>query len=87
MIHRSLTKQEVLTIGNYYVDNNSTVRATADALGYSKTRVHDALVRRLPKYSCVLADSARKILDKNWEEKNARGGKAVQEKFRKLKNQ
>lgn len=80
MIHRSLTKQEVLTIGNYYVDNNSTVRATADALGYSKTRVHGALVRHLPIHDSKLSKSAREILDKNKDESLIRATEAIRRK-------
>ena len=71
-----MTRQEfdnrILECANYYVDNKSTVRETGKALGISKSRVHDYLVKYLKYINKDLYNKARKILDTNKKESGYR---------------
>lgn len=71
-----MTRQEfdnrILECANYYIDNKSTVRETGKALGISKSRVHDYLVKYLKYINNDLYVKARKILDINKKESSNR---------------
>ena len=70
-------------IGIYFVENKSTIRATAKHFGMAKSTVHYDLSTRLPSVDYVLYKKVKKILDTNFEEKNIRGGLATQKKYAK----
>jgi putative DeoR family transcriptional regulator (stage III sporulation protein D) len=70
----------VVKVGLHFVNNNSTVRATAEHFGLSKTTVHNYLVRVLPQVNTVLADQVRNLLDTNMQERHIRGGQATKQK-------
>ena len=71
----------------YFVDNNSTIRATAKAFGYSKSSVHLDLTQRLPFINPILYDAVSKILKTNTEERHIRGGLSTQQKYLNLKKE
>lgn len=63
----------------------STVRQAAKKFGVSKSTVHKDVTNRLRELNPALAEQARKILDKNKEERHIRGGQATKEKYMRLK--
>ena len=83
-MHQNISKR-VLEVSNYFISNNSTVRATAKALGLSKTTVHIDLTERLRYVSPTLVETVRKILKTNIDERHNRGGESTRLKFMKLK--
>ncbi len=68
-------------LGEYIVENNSTVRATAKVFGISKSTVHMDVAQRLKKVNPGLYNQVRKVLDVNKEERHIRGGLATKEKY------
>ena len=70
-------------IALYFIDNKSTVRATAQHFGMAKSTVHYDLSVRLPSVDYFLYRKVKKLLEKNFEEKSIRGGLATQKKYKK----
>ena len=76
-----LVDKRALLLGEYIVENNSTVRATAKVFGVSKSTVHMDVSKRLSKVNPSLYREVRKVLDINKEERHIRGGLATKEKY------
>lgn len=68
----------------YMLENSSTIRATGKQFGYSKSQVHKDL-RLLEKEDAALYSKVRKLLNKNKEERAARGGVSTQMLWREKK--
>ena len=73
------------TLGQYLVDNSSTVRDTARYFGISKSTVHKDIRERLKKINGNLYEEATKVLDKNRSERHIRGGIATKNKYMRLR--
>ena len=73
--------ERVITLGQYIVENKSTVRATAKKFGISKSTVHKDISERLPRINSALAKEAKAILDENKAERHIRGGIATKNKY------
>ena len=54
-----------IILGQYILDNNATVRATAKKFGISKSTVHKDVSERLIKIQPQLYSEVKKILEKN----------------------
>lgn len=74
-------EERAVSIANYIVENNATVRQTAKAFGVSKSTVHKDVTERLIHINPDLAGRARKVLDVNKSERHIRGGMATKEKY------
>ena len=74
-------EERAISIANYIIDSNATVRQTAKAFGVSKSTVHKDVTTRLELINPVLAKRARKVLDVNKSERHIRGGLATKEKY------
>lgn len=74
-------EERAISIANYIVEHNATVRQTAKAFGVSKSTVHKDVTERLPAINHTLAGEARKVLDINKSERHIRGGMATKEKY------
>lgn len=74
-------EKRILTIAQYTIDHNSTVRSTAKKFGISKSTVHKDLVDRLPQINHHLAGEVRHVLEINKQERHIRGGQATKEKY------
>ncbi len=72
------------TLGQYLIDNESTVRATAKYFGISKSTVHKDVSERLSEINPTLYSRVKMILDKNKSERHLRGGKATKEKYQNM---
>ena len=74
-------EERAVSIANYIIDHNATVRQTAKAFGVSKSTVHKDVTDRLAQIDPTLATQARKVLDVNKSERHIRGGLATREKY------
>lgn len=82
---RTFTKERCETLGEYVIENNMTVRATAAYFGISKSTVHKDLTRRLSVVNPGLYRAVKGVLEKNKSERHLRGGEATRKKY--LKSQ
>lgn len=74
-------EERAISIANYIIENNVTVRQTAKAFGVSKSTVHKDVTDRLMQINPTLARQARRVLDVNKSERHIRGGLATKEKY------
>ena len=74
-------EERAVSIANYIIENNATVRQTAKEFGISKSTVHKDVTDRLMQINPGLAKEARKVLDVNKSERHIRGGLATREKY------
>lgn len=74
-------EERAVSIANYIIDNNATVRQTAKAFGVSKSTVHKDCQERIQVINPQLAAEVRKVLDMNKAERHIRGGLATREKY------
>lgn len=74
-------EERAISIANYIIDYNATVRQTAKNFGVSKSTVHKDVTERLEQVNPTLARQARKVLDVNKSERHIRGGLATREKY------
>lgn len=84
---RKMLKARILEEARYYIDNNSTLRATALHFGVSKSTIHKDLCTRLWDISYPLSIQVEAIINKNIAERALRGGMATKEKYINLKKQ
>ena len=74
-------EERAISIANYIIENNATVRQTAKAFGISKSTVHKDVTDRLVQINPAFASAARKVLDTNKSERHIRGGMATKQKY------
>ncbi len=74
-------EERAISIANYIIESNATVRQTAKAFGVSKSTVHKDVTDRLVQINPTLAKQARQVLDVNKSERHIRGGLATKEKY------
>lgn len=74
-------EERAISIANYIIEQNATVRQTAKKFGISKSTVHKDVTDRLLQINPVLAAKARCVLDLNKSERHIRGGLATKEKY------
>lgn len=73
--------ERAVSIANYIIEHNATVRQTAKKFGISKSTVHKDVTDRLEHINPSLASKARVVLDVNKSERHIRGGMATKEKY------
>ena len=73
-------------LGEFLINNQSTVRDTALAFGISKSTVHKDVTDKLKENNKDLYESVRMLLDKNKSERHIRGGEATRLKYRRKEN-
>lgn len=69
-------------LGNYILDNRSTIRATAQHYGISKSTVHKDLTERLYYANRRLYYKVKELLEYNKSQRHIRGGLATRKKFK-----
>lgn len=79
---KTLVEERAIELGEYIVENKTTVRAAAKKFGISKSTVHSDVSGRLKKASPSLYIEVRKVLDDNKAQRHIRGGLATKEKYR-----
>lgn len=85
MVNISSFEERCVNLGNFIIENNSTVRETAKYFGISKSTVHKDITEKLLKINHSLYLEVEKVLQKNKSERHIRGGEATKQKY--LKNQ
>ncbi len=78
---KSYIEERAISIANYIIENNATVRQTAREFKVSKSTVHKDVTERLLQLNPSLANCARRVLDVNKQERHIRGGMAPREKY------
>ena len=71
-------------LGQYIIENRTTVRAAAKKFGISKSTVHKDVSERLPKVNPTLYVQVKDILEINKQERHIRGGLATKLKYQEL---
>lgn len=82
------SKKQKREIAEYYVNNNSTVRKTAEHFGISKTNIHRALKEFQEDKSTAgtpLALSVAELSRQNIKARSERGGQTTKQKYSKKK--
>ena len=74
-------EERAVEIAYYIIEHKATVRQTAKEFGVSKSTIHKACTDRLEQINPTLAQSVRKVLDVNKQERHIRGGLATREKY------
>ena len=74
-------ERRACTLAVYIIENNATVRKTAQHFGISKSTVHKDITQRLRPCNETLYAQVRKILDTNKQQRHIRGGLATKEKY------
>ena len=68
----------------YLIENQTTVRSTAERFGISKSTVHKDVSEKLPRINPVLSEEVHMLFEKNKSERHLRGGEATRQKYRKM---
>ena len=79
---KTFVEERAIELGEYIVENKTTVRAAAKKFGISKSTVHSDVSGKLRKMSPSLYTEVRKVLDTNKAQRHIRGGQATKEKYR-----
>jgi putative DeoR family transcriptional regulator (stage III sporulation protein D) len=74
--------ERAVDLANYIIDNKSTVRATAQKFGISKSTVHKDITERLYYANRVLFYQVKELLEYNKSQRHIRGGIATRRKFK-----
>ena len=76
-------EERAISLANYIIENNATVRKAASVFHISKSTVHKDVSERLNKINHSLAARVHEVLLENKAERHIRGGLATREKYRK----
>ena len=68
-------------LGEFVIETGSTVRATAQRFGISKSTVHKDLTHKLRAINPSLYSAVKEILEHNKSERHIRGGEATRKKY------
>ena len=80
---KGIVEERAVDLGEYIVENKTTVRAAAKQFGVSKSTVHMDVSQRLRKLNTQLYSEVRRVLDINKSQRHIRGGLATKEKYKK----
>ena len=81
MMYLSSCKERCVMLALYLVENNATVRGVATHFGISKSTVHKDITQNLKNVNSSLYYEAKRVLEKNKEERHIRGGEATKKKY------
>ena len=73
--------ERAVSIGNYVVETQATVRAAAKEFKISKSTVHKDITERLKIEDPILQQEVSKVLTLNKNESHLRGGEATRKKY------
>lgn len=78
------TQRRCVTVAQYMLENQSTVRQAAAVFGLSKSSVHKDMCKRLPKIDTRLARQIAALLEYNKSVRHLRGGEATRRRYQGL---
>lgn len=79
---KGLPEERAITLAQYIIEEEATVRQAAAQFGVSKSTVHKDVTERLKLLNHPLYLQAQTVLNKNKQERHIRGGLATREKYR-----
>ena len=79
---KGIVEERAIELGEYILENRSTVRSAARKFGISKSTVHMDVSNRLKRINPQLYREVKEVLDVNKAERHIRGGLATQKKYR-----
>ena len=79
---RENIEERACELGNYIIENKSTVRATAKKFGISKSTMHKDLTERLFYTNRMLYNEVKELLEYNKSQRHIRGGIATRKKYK-----
>ncbi len=79
---KGIVEERAVELGEYIVDNKTTVRAAAKEFGISKSTVHMDVSQRLKSLNPQLFREVREVLEINKAQRHIRGGLATREKYK-----
>ena len=81
MISDVCGRERCVVLGEYLLEHQSTVRATAQVFGVSKSTVHKDVTETLKGVNKGLWQEVQAVLNKNKQERHLRGGEATKQKY------
>ena len=75
-------EERAVTLAQYIIENQTTVRAAAKRFGIRKSTVHKELSERLPKFNRTLYLQVKEVLEVNKAQRHIRGGIATRRKYK-----
>lgn len=78
---KGAVEERAITLGEYIIENNATVRAAAKQFHVSKSTVHKDVAERLRHIEPQLYREVKKVLDVNKAQRHIRGGMATKMKY------
>lgn len=79
---RNVVESRPIILGEYIIEHNATVRATAKEFKVSKSTVHKDVTEKLRYNDPSLWKKVKLVLDKNKSERHIRGGMATRLKYK-----
>lgn len=79
---RNLSAERAIELGEYIIENDATVRATAKQFKISKSTVHKDVTDRLKISDPQLWSEVKVVLERNKSERHIRGGLATRRKYK-----
>ena len=81
------TNLKVLTLAEYILENQTTIRATSKEFNIPKSTVHNLLNTNLKQINFSLYKKVKILLENNFKIKHIHGGESTKLKYLKLKNE
>ena len=78
---KGAVEERAIVLGEYILENKTTVRAAARRFHISKSTVHKDVSDRLKSVNPALYGQVREILEVNKAQRHIRGGLATKEKY------
>ncbi|MCL2057259.1 MAG: sporulation transcriptional regulator SpoIIID [Oscillospiraceae bacterium] len=82
---KGLPEDRAVKLAQYIIENNATVRQTAEKYNISKSTVHKDVSERLRAYNESLYRQVKRVLEQNKSERHIRGGQATKCKYQRLR--
>ncbi len=77
-------EERAVELGEYILENRTTVRAAAKKFHISKSTVHKDVSERLKNVDPLLYGQVRRVLEVNKAQRHIRGGMATRRKYKGL---
>lgn len=82
---KGLPEERAVSLAQYIIENNATVRQTAKKFNISKSTVHKDVSERLKTINEGLYHDVKLVLEQNKMERHIRGGLATKTKYERLR--
>jgi len=80
---KGIVEERAVELGEYIIENKTTVRGAAKKFGVSKSTVHKDVAQRLKYVDPQLYKQVKQILEINKAQRHIRGGMATRLKYKK----